>query len=163
MQSLRSLAIIVAFLFVVFAFTGTAMSMFLSDSSAQGFRLAADMVKSDTTKALIDAAAALRAAAQTTETSHHNYGMQITNALFLLITAAIGANVIGQGVDRFSSREHGESKAKIERAKSEGVESARIAANGNSTKEHQAQQPQPQPAQPQQQTNISIGGENADA
>ena len=111
MQSLRSLAITLVFCLVVLAFTVTAIAMFMSASAAVAFRESASMIKGDTTKAIIDAAAAMRAAAQTTETSHHQYGMQITTAIFYLIGAALGINVVGQGVDRFSSKELHKAKA----------------------------------------------------
>lgn len=134
MQSLRGFAIILVFVVVVFAFSVTAIAMFLSDSSAAGFRFAAEMVQRDTTKAVIDAAAALRAAAQTTETSHHNFGMQITTAIFTLIGIAMGVNVVGQGVDRFSSKE-------LHRAKQEG-QVAGVAAAAAAAKLVQDAKPQ---------------------
>lgn len=161
MTSLRSVAIIVAFLFVVFVFTLTAVVMFLGGDAAEAGRLAAGMIKADTSHAVHEAAQAFRASAQTTETSRHGYGMQITNALFLLITAAIVGNVAGQGIDRFSSREHGETRAKIAEAKEKGRESARMAKNGNTerkTQEHPVPDPLPESA-PTQQVNVTVGSE----
>jgi hypothetical protein len=138
MQSLRSLAIIIVFGIVCLGLLATSMYMFLNNDAARAFNTAVQMVQNDTTKAVLEAAAAVRAGAQTTETSDRNNALALANALITLIGIAIGANVAGQAVDRYSSREHGESKAKIEEAKAKGQEAARIAANGSLTKERSA-------------------------
>lgn len=54
--------------------------------------------------------AAIRASAQTTETSHHSYGMQVVTAVLTLLGVAIGVNAAGVFGDRVTSREHAEAK-----------------------------------------------------
>jgi Na+-transporting methylmalonyl-CoA/oxaloacetate decarboxylase gamma subunit len=129
MQSFRSFLLSLIASVVVLWFSGLAGAM-LMDKASAGAALNRDP--------------GIRAAAQTTETSHHSYGMQIVTAVLTFLSVAIGANVVGQGVDRFSSREHAEAK---ERGRVSGMAAAAVAAqvvqdakNGQITKERPAMQ-----------------------
>jgi Na+-transporting methylmalonyl-CoA/oxaloacetate decarboxylase gamma subunit len=129
MQSFRSFLLSLIVSITVLWFSGLAGIMLLDNASAG---------------AALNRDPGIRAAAQTTETSHHSYGMQIVTAVLTFLSVAIGANIVGQGVDRFSSKELHEAK---ERGRVSGVAAAAVAAqivenakNGNVTSEQPAMQ-----------------------
>jgi hypothetical protein len=64
----------------------------------------------------------IRAAAQTTETSHHSYGMQLATAVLALLGAALGLGVAATYGDRVTAKEHTEAK---ERGRMAGLAIAR--------------------------------------
>jgi hypothetical protein len=99
--------------------------------------------------ALLHQDASVRAAAQTSESSHHNYGMQVVTAVLAFLTAAIVTGAAASFGDRKTSREHTDGLAKVEEAKERGrvagTAAAALAAqvvenakNGKTTKEHAA-------------------------
>jgi hypothetical protein len=92
---------------------------------------------------------AIRAAAQTTESSHHNFGYQIVTAILQLIGLALGINAASAFGDRVTAKEHSEAK---ERGKIAGaaIAASMGATNGHTTKEHPA---------PKVQINTEIKGD----
>lgn len=127
MNQFRSFALTILFCLTVTVLTAISCIMLLDDSSAA---------------AALNKDPAIRAAAQTTETSHHSYGMQVITAVLSLMGVAIGVNAAAVFGDRSTAKEYLEAK---ERGKVSGVAAAAVAAqvvqdaqNGIVTKDHAA-------------------------
>lgn len=84
--------------------------------------------------------AAIRTAAQVTENSHHNYGMQIVTAVLQLLGVALGINAASVFGDRVTAKEHQEAKHRGKIAGAAIAAQLGLTTNGHTvtTKEHEA-------------------------
>ncbi len=83
------------------------------------------MLDKEAARAKLSPDAGIRASAQTSETSHHSYGMQLATAILTLLGAAIGINAAAVFGDRVTAKEHVEAK---ERGRVAGTAAAAVAA-----------------------------------
>lgn len=83
------------------------------------------LLDKESARAKLNADDGIRASAQTSESSHHSYGMQLATAILTLLGAAIGVNALSQFGDRKTAKELIEAQ---ERGRVGGVAAAAAAA-----------------------------------